>query len=186
MTITALDGPHRQDLEVFRNWMEYPHQGNFPLRGPDRFSWDPDHTSDLMALVPARSADVFTRWLLEKLVPTTTKNFTLLLRKLGRTSGSKSTTKKSAADIQPRVKGTSQDPESGIHTYKITRVNYLLDIIVTVIASMFPVLSIIVLFYIRASNVRLGLIAAFTTLFALALATLTQCGRQEVFAACAA
>lgn len=47
-------------------------------------------------------------------------------------------------------------------------------------------MSIIVLYFVKSMPTRLGLVAAFTALFSIALAIVTQARRTEVFAATAA
>ena len=175
------DNPNAHDLQVFRSWMHVKHQGGSPLHGADRRSWDKQFLEDLVALSPPQTADVFTRLLVEKIGPAARQ----MLATLGRRIKGKSQEATPEVGFKERGDGTSRDPNSGIYKYRLTRVDFILDVVVTVVASMFPVLSIIVLFFIRP-DARLGLIAAFTTLFALALATMTQSGRQEIFAACAA
>ncbi|MCJ1307123.1 hypothetical protein MMC25_000769 [Agyrium rufum] len=62
----------------------------------------------------------------------------------------------------------------------------LADGMSTVVASMFPAVTTIVLYFIQSSIVRLGVTVAFTAGFALALSVFTKARRIEIFSATAA
>jgi len=62
----------------------------------------------------------------------------------------------------------------------------MIDIVVTVIAAVFPILSIVVLYLFESNGTKLGVIVAFSSIFALALATMTNARRVEIFAATSA
>ena len=77
--------------------------------------------------------------------------------------------------------GKTEKPD--IITYSNARLEYAVDISSSVISSILPAVSIIVLYFIRSLMVRLWVIIAFTTSFAIALAALVKPRRVEVFAA---
>lgn len=60
------------------------------------------------------------------------------------------------------------------------------DILTTVVASLLPLLSILILFLVSSDTIKLGVIVASSAVFSLALALMTQARRVEVFAATAA
>lgn len=60
------------------------------------------------------------------------------------------------------------------------------DMIGTAISSLLPVLAVIVLHSVHEMLTRLGMIALFTVVFALALMVTTKAKRVEIFAATAA
>ena len=70
--------------------------------------------------------------------------------------------------------------------YKEATLQSVLRVLVTVIASLLPLGSITVLYFVQANGVRLAIIATFSALFALALAIMTRSGTVEIFAATAA
>ena len=74
-------------------------------------------------------------------------------------------------------------PESGIAQYRDGLINSAINLLGTVVSSLFPVLAIVVLYYVKDMPARLGCIAAFTGLFSLALGLMTQGSRVEIFAA---
>lgn len=55
-------------------------------------------------------------------------------------------------------------------------------IIISVISSALPVISIVALYYIKTTIQRIGALVAFTVVFAFALATFTNARRLEIFA----
>ncbi|PQE07040.1 ATP synthase subunit gamma protein [Rutstroemia sp. NJR-2017a BBW] len=72
-----------------------------------------------------------------------------------------------------------------IYEYKEKTVTRVADMIGISIASLLPVLAVIVLYSVHEMLVRLGIIAMFTVVFALALMVTTNAKRVEIFAATA-
>jgi len=66
------------------------------------------------------------------------------------------------------------------------KVESVLGILVTVVASLLPICSVVALFIVQSNGLRLGMIAIFSACFSLALALMTNARRIEVFAATAA
>jgi hypothetical protein len=137
--------------------------GGYPLVDDDRHVWDRDSEEDIVALRDQSNTDIFSRWVCEKLIPVF---HSLCCRRF--------------------KKPVQWDPESGLYSYSDTAIATVLDIIGTVISSMFPVSSIAVLHTVTRMSYRLGIIAAFTASFSLALALTTKARRVEIFAATAA
>ena len=73
-----------------------------------------------------------------------------------------------------------------IHVYDEKIVIRAADMIGTAISSLLPILAVIVLHSVREMLTRLGMIALFTVVFALALMVTTKAKRVEIFAATAA
>ncbi|KAG6364453.1 hypothetical protein INS49_006054 [Diaporthe citri] len=83
------------------------------------------------------------------------------------------------------------DPESpelgdSIYHYKKSLLFGAADIFTTVVASLLPMLSIIVLFFVSSNALKLIIITLFSAPFSLALALMTTARRIEIFAATAA
>lgn len=78
------------------------------------------------------------------------------------------------------------DVGSDIYHYKESALESILGILVTVVASLLPICSVVALYIIQSNWVRLGMIAIFSACFSLALALMTNARRIEVFAATAA
>jgi hypothetical protein len=78
------------------------------------------------------------------------------------------------------------DIGTGIYHYKESALESVLGILVTVVASLLPICSVVALFIVQSNGIRLGMIAIFSACFSLALALMTNARRIEVFAATAA
>lgn len=73
-----------------------------------------------------------------------------------------------------------------IYTVDDHRIETVLYAIATVVASMLPIMSVVVLYFVQSNNVRLGLTVAFSACFAILLVCLTNAKKVEVFTATAA
>jgi hypothetical protein len=62
----------------------------------------------------------------------------------------------------------------------------ILQIVGTVLACLFPISSIVILYLVSSMAARLGIVVLFTALFALSLAVFTGAKRVEIFAATSA
>ncbi|KAK4683383.1 hypothetical protein QC764_0028880 [Podospora pseudoanserina] len=141
--------------------------GSFPIRGLDRATWNPEFEHDLLTLRPRLTPDPISSFFNKHIFP-------LFHRLYGQ-----------------RFK----DPESGhlgigegIWTYRESKLGMVVDVVVTVVASLLPLLSTVVLLLIDESKdgVKLGVVVIFAAAFAFALATMTKARRVEAFAATAA
>lgn len=80
-------------------------------------------------------------------------------------------------------KGSGQTDKSDLIMYSNVRLEYAVNISSSVISSILPTVSIIVLYCIKSTMARLWVILAFTTSFAVVLAVLVKARRVEIFAA---
>ncbi|KAK2604475.1 hypothetical protein N8I77_007402 [Diaporthe amygdali] len=159
-TLAKLDGPAPPDLRFLREWFERRDMGFFPIWGLDKKSWEDEE--DLIAIKPRLLQDPITRFF-EALI-------SLFHRFLGE-----------------RLKDP-ECPELGdsIYHYEKSLLFGAADIFTTVIASLLPMLSIIVLFFMSSNALKLVVITVFSACFSLALALTTNARRIEIFAATAA
>jgi len=74
----------------------------------------------------------------------------------------------------------------GIYNYREPLLIKIIDVLVTVVASLLPLLSTIVLYILPSDVLRLAVMVVFSAMFALALTFMTSARRIEVFAATAA
>ncbi|PQE33673.1 hypothetical protein CJF32_00010834 [Rutstroemia sp. NJR-2017a WRK4] len=156
---TTFDLPESGNLEFLNNWLVDPRQGDCALEGLDRNVWK--EGKDLLVIRTDRIAtDSFTRALRK---PLTAVWYKLRMWRYHRQA----------------------DEESMIYEYEENTVIRVADMIGTAIASLLPVLAIIVLYSVRGILVRLGIIAMFTVVFALALIVTMNAKRVEIFAATA-
>jgi hypothetical protein len=161
--LASLGSPNRYDVEFLRDWLQRPDMGDFPISSHDKDAWHKETEYDLIAISARKNMDSFTQWVSASLVPA----FHTLLGK--------------------RYK----DPlpwhvTAGVAHYSDSNINRILDIMGTVFSSLFPILSIVVLYPVNYMPARIGIIAAFTAIFSLCLAVMTGARRIEIFAATAA
>ncbi|KAK3367584.1 hypothetical protein B0H63DRAFT_455673 [Podospora didyma] len=154
--LANMQKPNPQDLRFLRSWFVRPGMGNIPIIGADRKAWDPPTEEDLVAIKPRLTPDHISRWFSNTVFPF-----------------------------------YHRDPENadlgeGIYSYQEPRLVTLVDITVTVVAAVLPLLSTVVLYFLQTNPVKLGATVAFSSIFALALAIMTNARRVEVFAATAA
>jgi len=94
--------------------------------------------------------------------------------------------------LGPRgAKSKPQQPDSselgdGIFTYEESLLVTIVDLLTTAIASILPVLSIVVLFFIHSDLLKMGMITIFSACFSVALALMTSARKIEIFAATSA
>lgn len=161
--LSEIKNPRSYDLEFLRSWFERPKMGNFPLRGPDQDAWSPDKTYDLLAIQRRESSDPFSRWLADNLVPFFHNCFAKRFK-------------------QP----LPEDPESEVCQYSESHLATAVNIFGTVLSSILPITSIVVLHFVRDASIRLGLSVAFTAMFSCCLALVSRAKRVEIFAASSA
>jgi hypothetical protein len=134
--------------------------GNFPLRGPDQNAWAPENNYDLLAIQRRSSRDPFSHWISTAFIPYLHRKF-----------------------LNRFKKPLPEDPESEICLYEDGKVAMVMNILSTVVASMLPIASIVILYFVHNTLDRLVIAVAFTGLFALCLALTTRARRVEIFAA---
>ena len=78
------------------------------------------------------------------------------------------------------------DNKSHIHHYSDSRVEVITNLLVTVLSSVAPLVSIVALSFVANARARLGLVCGFTLLFSICIAVATKARRVETFAATAA
>ncbi|KAG9236257.1 hypothetical protein BJ875DRAFT_503479 [Amylocarpus encephaloides] len=164
-TIQQLSRPDEYDIRALQDWLDRPAMGNLAFEGADRHTWgdlktpiNPD--SDLLALSSRGevSSDPFSCWFSEKFVPWFHHIFWHRVKK-------------------------PQDLETGIARYRDDAIHRFTLSITTVVASLLPVLAIIILYCVKSMSTRLGLVGLFTTIFSFSLMVFTNAKRGEIFAA---
>ncbi|KAI1342727.1 hypothetical protein F5Y15DRAFT_266404 [Xylariaceae sp. FL0016] len=163
--ISRLGSPSSHDLAFLREWLVRPGMGDYPLIGLDRESYCQRYEKDLVAIKARPAPDLFSRWFNYSLFPTWHR---LVSRRF-----------KKPADVEAGV-------GHGVYEYDDTLLAATARIIITVVASMLPVCSVIIQYFVHGNLFRLSLIVLASALFALALALMTNSRMIEVFAATSA
>jgi hypothetical protein len=83
-------------------------------------------------------------------------------------------------------KQESFDLESNIFLYRDSHFHHIANIVGTLISSLIPIGSIVVLYFVTDMPIRLAIISLFTAIFSIALSLVTSAKRVEIFAATAA
>ena len=125
---------------------------------PESNAWHEDLTNDLVALsVRKTDGDVFTSWISDVVMP------------------------KMHRWIMYRFK--KPDDATLLYDYRDSRFNMATNTISLVLSSLLPPASIFVLYAVKATAARLGLIMVFSAIFTACLALFTSARRVEIFAA---
>jgi hypothetical protein len=155
-----LGRPTKYNLDLLRNWFVRREMGNRPIISDDRHTWDAATEHDLVVLEDAAFSDTLSCWVSGKVIPA-------YHRIVG---------KHHKATV-------SWDTASEISWYSSSSVQYVIDILATTISCALPVGATIVLYFVQSMGARLGILTAFTSIFAFSLALLTSAKRVEIFAA---
>ena len=139
--------------------------GPFGLTGVDADIWGSVHypkkyEADIVTLLPRKKADMFTKLIIDKGVD---KFFDYGMGRF--------------------MKPSPTHGLIGLEDNNLFRLTYL---VTTTLASLLPVASIVILYFIHSMKLRLGIIAIFTVLLSFSLAFFTSAKRAEVFALTAA
>jgi hypothetical protein len=137
--------------------------GNRALIGADRHIWGnsecpANHNNDLLGLGSPENDDVFSNWFSERLLV-----FYHII-------------------TQSRIR-KHVDVEAGMCSYQDHSIQKCISYITMLIASLIPILAIVVLFCVGSMKARLGLVALFTIIFTMSLTILTSAKKAEIFAA---
>jgi len=157
--MTEQDGPNPYDLRFLRNWLERPKMGNFPILGPDQHVWEKSNEKDLAAIQRRQGDDPFTRWFIDSCIP----RFHNVFGKYFKSH-------------------LPEEPESEISQYSEAHLTGVVHVLSTVLASLLPISSIVILYFVSNLLVRLGIVVTFTAIFSFSLALITQSKRIEIFA----
>ncbi|MCJ1363202.1 hypothetical protein MMC16_002309 [Acarospora aff. strigata] len=163
--------PNRRDLDFLRTWQQKAKAEKLFLIGQDHDVWE--SSDDLIALQPRKESDFFSQWLTGAFVY-------WLYRKVVFKDPEKGA---SPVNINPSSASQLEDEYIRVSDSKLLRTA---DLITTVISSVLPIASVIILYFVHSKLARLGVVAGFTALFSLTLGTMTASRRVEIFAATAA
>ena len=163
--VTSMPEPSKYDLDYIQRYMETRDMGPLKMTGPDADIWgsvaEPkSYSPDLVALHARHDEDPFSKWI----------------------TGT-------GMDIFFWCHGhrwRKPSPVHGMVVYsdgKLLRITYW---ITSILASLLPVSSIIILYCVQSMLARLAIIAGFNFVVSLCLLGFTNAKRSEVFAVTAA
>ncbi|KAF2807039.1 uncharacterized protein BDZ99DRAFT_538101 [Mytilinidion resinicola] len=165
-SLAKLQTPSKSALRTVQDWLARPTDGNYSLIGRDCRIWGyrfttTDQARDLINPLANRE-DRFSAHLLSYLLPT-----------------SKTST---ASQSLPFLRESALEAQ----LQRCSVICRITAIVTAVIASLLPVVSVVILYSLSSMKARLGVMAGFDTLFAFLLAGCATVRRGEVFAATAA
>jgi hypothetical protein len=158
--------PRHYDLDLMRSCMKDASMPEWYLLGLDSTIWEDETLAhDLVSLNPndPDADDKLTQWILSYLVEPFHQ---LIGRHFMKTSS---------------VHGSAHLME-----YSDKAIFKFSSVAATVISSVFPVVGVIILFFVKNLLARIGIIAGLTAIFSFCLAIMTEARKVEIFAATAA
>lgn len=165
MQLSELAEPNEYNLKTFRYWMAAEDEDD-QLGGDDSESWGVDapkeeernFRKDLAVLKPkVEDSDFFTKFLVSTIIP-----------------------------AYQRVIGGGFMSGKSLKEYSDASIIKFVNNFATLFACVLPTVAIVVLYNIHGMRTRLGVIAALTAGFSIALMIVTQATRVEIFTATAA
>lgn len=157
--MAQLPSPGRYDLKQLRRWMSLDTDGRYPLVGLDRDIWTNSNRDDLFALRTRPESDAVSVFITDYFMP-------LFHTLFGRC-------------LKPRAEGQIT---TSVH-YNDRHILRFASAVATLLSAVAMVTPIAVLYKITSMPVRIGVMAAFTAVFSVALSVLTNTKRGEIFAA---
>jgi hypothetical protein len=181
-----LGGPSTYDLQNLQACM---------LKGPkiigqDHSAWD--DIADLVALGEAKYDDAFSRLIRRYFLPLYHRGLRLRLRwhfskpPSGSPGRIEMAPNPGSPPAPARIPEDSQLQGDAFSTYDDARLVAVIEVISTVVASLLPISSTLILYFVTSLPARLGIILGYTALFSLALAIFTKARKVEIFAATSA
>jgi hypothetical protein len=147
--------PTSIDLEYLQKWLKRGKQGNCALIGKDSILWDTSPGYELAALQKRDLEDPVKSWVLTRFIVWWHCRFASFHK---------------------------SDPENLYVEYKDHKLLKIGMVLGTAVASLLPLTSIAVLYFVTNLGARLGLVACFTFIFSLLLVTMTKARMVEIFA----
>lgn len=153
------------DLNYLQKFLETDDMGPSALTGDDSSIWghvdEPDkRAADLVALLSRQDEDPFSSWVTEKAIC------------------SLSHVKWLQSEELSKVRGLTGCKDSTLIR--------IAGMVTSVVASALPILSIVVLYFVKSLEARIGVISVFNLLLSLCMAIFTKAKRTEIFAVAAA
>ncbi|KAH8803659.1 hypothetical protein F5884DRAFT_681882 [Xylogone sp. PMI_703] len=161
--ICKLGQPSIADVQFLSSWMQRPTMGNVYLLGQDYKIWSDPDLPDLVSLRSRTADDTFTEWILNTAIRWFHRSVGRFLRK-------------------PKDKEYLRNTV----VYSDTGIVRFTKIITMAVASLLPIISIVILYVVRNMTARLGIVASFTAFFSVCMGVATKASMEDIFAATAA
>ncbi|KAI0556222.1 hypothetical protein F4679DRAFT_24274 [Xylaria curta] len=169
--ISKIPDPEPHELRKFQSWLREPRLGGVYLLGRDHDTWA--QGVDLMSLSPSLHPNRISRFITNKALPvchSVVNTMNRLRQTLTRTN----------------CPSPAAQQDAEIVTYEYSRLVSASSLICTIIASLLPILAIVVLYFVENQSSRLGLVGLFSVAFSSALWFMNDGELVEVFSATSA
>ena len=187
--VAGLPTPQEPDVEFLRDWLDGAGEGDSFLTnsGSEAFTWKlPRHSPKVehrflqrdfvTPHVTTAEQDTFS-----KVLSSTLLDVWIYLRSFTSGANFDIPSNQARSNFHKTI-----DPESSILHYSEKSLLRFNNILISVIGAALPVGAIVGLYFIKSEGGRIGALAGFTVLFALALAIFTNARRLEIAASTAA
>ncbi|KAF2719953.1 hypothetical protein K431DRAFT_347565 [Polychaeton citri CBS 116435] len=161
--INALPKPDKSNSDQLRNWISKARKKDLSLNAPEYFTWASENEDDLVTLAKESDRDQFSKFFSGWVV-----------RKYHALFG------------RHRKNRDWVDEEFGVARYSDRKMERVSVAFASVVASVLPVLAILILYVVKDTTNRIYITIAMTFVFALALAMFTSAKHHEIFAATSA
>ncbi|PYI00631.1 hypothetical protein BO78DRAFT_380635 [Aspergillus sclerotiicarbonarius CBS 121057] len=160
--LIRLSAPDKCDLAVLRDWLDRPECGNmFFETAPEMNVYHPRNEDDMLALFSRHDGvDNMTRWIFNRVIPWFHERWGQKYQK--------------------------QSDETGSWQYSDHKIKAFTYLVSVLIAAVLPASSMIVLYFIKDTAIRMVTIMVYNIVFSLALGLMVQARRVEIFAAATA
>ena len=155
--LQSLENPPKHVPETVRKVLRWNVNLRSSISEVDVEYLDSKYSRDMISLTPGPNRETFSRFLIDKL------SWVLL-----------------SSEARQELRQT------GFTVLSDNRVRRTTRVVAVVLASILPVLSIVILYYVHSSNIRIGLIIVFSTLFSGVVALVSDARNVEIMAATAA
>ncbi|KAM3078035.1 hypothetical protein ACMFMG_002666 [Clarireedia jacksonii] len=159
--ISKLQRPQKRNIKLLRGWLEGLLEGNSFLRGYEADTWSEQYDDDMITLATRE-------------------------RGLGRATASGIITGYDFVYGRRSKRTEVVDTQTNQRYYPDERLDFVMKVFTTVVASLFPGLVVLALYFINTTVKRIGAMLAFTALFAFVLSFWSLAKTIDVFAATAA
>ncbi|KAL9042553.1 MAG: hypothetical protein Q9214_003742 [Letrouitia sp. 1 TL-2023] len=179
MDIQRLAKPMPRDIDFLREWLDRPEGGDFFLRGREADTWH--SSSDFIKLCGQQSdIDALTRAIYNKIIPWYHHVWGHRMRVCEHLYAS------DLAKLTKAEKPSKTREWDGVWVYDRAMLTAIANGISTLLASLLPASSILILYLLPKPATRLAVSMLFITLFSFILTTVSTARRIDVFAATAA
>jgi hypothetical protein len=177
--ISLIPRPKPQDLHALQQWLSRPSLGGVYLTGRDRDVWSDGQ--DLAAIGCPASQTRATAWVAESVLPVIYRAWISVMVSVAHSIQRQYLT----STLKPKTPTPSGSMRSVVQ-YSSQSISKAVSLGGVMIASLLPILAIVVLYQVQGTGIRLGLISIFSAFFSASIWAFGDGRLSDVFSATAA